>query len=627
MNRKNLTAAVLAGLAGVVGLAGAAQAGVSAVNLNPDGLGEVLLYPYYTTNDDNTTLVTVVNTTGEAKAVKVRFMEGFNSREVLDFNLYLSEYDVWVAAIADGAAFGGDAGTATLFVPDTSCTVPYIYGDSYDEDLEGGVQEFLPYAYTGDYEDGGPTDLSRTTEGYFEIIEMGTMTDGDARAAKTLNSSDPGRIGSATAATHVIKEDDDGNEYVEPEDCGLLVRNWTLYGDSSIKDDPQDGWWMENALANCDPDDGFVGDEFGCGQADNNHPGWVGYDSTGMNSGGLFGGAAIINVPKGTMFSYDAKAIQGFDTTDSGTHYYPGTIHPSLNDGSTMSAVVFLGGGAQATLSYNRGVDAISAVFMHDELNNTFVIDEEIAAGTEWVMTLPTKSWYVDPEITGVTIEWTPDPDDLGCNGWDPGEPFPPRCGPDVDDVCDPPADQTGWEQCTYIKDADQNEAYAPFTELFYGDACEVVSFKSWDREESPFEQSYGYIPPIVSPAPPLPERPGETPFELCYEVNVLRFGEVSVFGTESDLLYSVEGTPSEGWARITFGNMDDCVACNKADDELHVDSAGMVGLPITGFSAEQYTNGMLEGGVLANYGGLFQHKGSVGCPSGGPSSCSSSAQ
>ena len=54
MNRKNLTAAVLAGLAGVAGIAGAAQA---AVNMNPDGLGEVLLYPYYTTNDDNTTLV------------------------------------------------------------------------------------------------------------------------------------------------------------------------------------------------------------------------------------------------------------------------------------------------------------------------------------------------------------------------------------------------------------------------------------------------------------------------------------------------------------------------------------------------------------------------------------------
>ena len=38
-----------------------------------------------------------------------------------------------------------------------------------------------------------------------------------------------------------------------------------------------------------------------------------------------------------------------------------------------------------------------------------------------------------------------------------------------------------------------------------------------------------------------------------------------------------------------------------------------MIGLPTTGFAAEEYENGTLEGGsVLANYGGLFGHKGSV---------------
>ena len=55
MNRKNLTAAVLAGLAGAAGLAATAQA----VNMNPDGVGQVLIYPYYTTNDGNQTLTNV----------------------------------------------------------------------------------------------------------------------------------------------------------------------------------------------------------------------------------------------------------------------------------------------------------------------------------------------------------------------------------------------------------------------------------------------------------------------------------------------------------------------------------------------------------------------------------------
>ena len=95
MNRKNLTAAVLAGLAGVVGIAGSAQA----VNINPDGTGQVLLYPYYTINGNNQTIFSVINTSEDAKAVKVRFLESENSQEVLDFNLYMSAYDVWSAAI------------------------------------------------------------------------------------------------------------------------------------------------------------------------------------------------------------------------------------------------------------------------------------------------------------------------------------------------------------------------------------------------------------------------------------------------------------------------------------------------------------------------------------------------
>ena len=104
MNRKNLTAAVLAGLAGAAGIAGTAQA----VNMNPDGLGSVLIYPYYTSNGGNQTIMSVVNTTENAKAVKVRFLEGYNSREVLDFNMYMSAYDVWVAGIADNAGTNGN---------------------------------------------------------------------------------------------------------------------------------------------------------------------------------------------------------------------------------------------------------------------------------------------------------------------------------------------------------------------------------------------------------------------------------------------------------------------------------------------------------------------------------------
>ena len=41
MKRNSLTTAVVAGIAGVAGFAGLANA----VDLNPDGLGQVLIYP------------------------------------------------------------------------------------------------------------------------------------------------------------------------------------------------------------------------------------------------------------------------------------------------------------------------------------------------------------------------------------------------------------------------------------------------------------------------------------------------------------------------------------------------------------------------------------------------------
>ena len=71
MKKNSLTTALLAGLAGAAGLVTTANA----VNLNPDGLGQVLIYPFYTVDGGNNTQISVVNTTNRVKAVKVRFLE------------------------------------------------------------------------------------------------------------------------------------------------------------------------------------------------------------------------------------------------------------------------------------------------------------------------------------------------------------------------------------------------------------------------------------------------------------------------------------------------------------------------------------------------------------------------
>src|SRR4029077_6522816 len=125
--RKSLYAA-LAGVS-ALGVTEAAQA----VNVNPNGLGQVLLYPYYTVRTDNSgnpynSLLSVVNSTNSVKAVKVRFVEGKNSAEVLDFNLFLSPFDVWTAAIIPfgPAVTGSPAPGAGITTADRSCTIPKI---------------------------------------------------------------------------------------------------------------------------------------------------------------------------------------------------------------------------------------------------------------------------------------------------------------------------------------------------------------------------------------------------------------------------------------------------------------------------------------------------------------------
>jgi len=160
-NRKTLYAA-LAGL-GAIGATGA----VEAVNLNPDGLGSVLIYPYYTVRSNASgfaynTLLSVVNTTASAKAVKVRFLEGKNSREVLDFNLFLSGHDVWTASVTANAAGG-----ASVSSSDKSCILP--------QQLAAGGQPFVNFQYAGI--DKADDSLDRTREGYVEIIEMARYWD------------------------------------------------------------------------------------------------------------------------------------------------------------------------------------------------------------------------------------------------------------------------------------------------------------------------------------------------------------------------------------------------------------------------------------------------------------------
>ncbi len=125
-------------------LAGAANA----VYINGDGPGQAQIYPYYTVRNGNLTLLSVVNTTADAKALKVRFIEGKNSQEVLDFNLFLSSKDVWTAAV----------------VGDDYVVMPVVTLVTTDPDCSNANVLATAVAPT--------TKLDRIREGYVELIEM-----------------------------------------------------------------------------------------------------------------------------------------------------------------------------------------------------------------------------------------------------------------------------------------------------------------------------------------------------------------------------------------------------------------------------------------------------------------------
>jgi hypothetical protein len=189
-----------------------------AVMINPRGTGQVLLYPYYTTNVGQATLISVINATANGKALKLRFHEGYNGRDVLDMNLYLSPHDVWAAVVS---APNGDAGSAQLYSSDNSCTVPAFAPNANNPATTNPIL-FTSDNYTGANADGGPTTLERAHEGHIEIIEMGEVTNASHN--------------SLTAISHV------GGT---PPGCAQLVSAWAA-----------DGYWTADATADIGPPTG-----------------------------------------------------------------------------------------------------------------------------------------------------------------------------------------------------------------------------------------------------------------------------------------------------------------------------------------------------------------------------------
>jgi len=336
MKKNTMATAIVAGLAGVAGIANIS----TAVNVNPDGVGQVLLYPYYTVNGNNSTVLSVVNTTSAGKAVKVRFLDARNSREVLDFNLYLSEFDVWTAAVFSLA----DTGPGNLTTTDTTCTVPGIESGIFLLPTLANGQRFVPFrtGFFTDYASSAATASlfapTRTRDGYVELIEMGTI---------------PTDSFFGSALTHI------GGR---PASCATLEQAWL-----------SNGVWTQSG-----------------GTIDLEAP-----------SGGLFGAAALVNVGDGTYTNYNADAVDGFSA--SILHTSPGSNLPNLTSAnsatpSVVTSYVFNRGRLITSnwlTASGGGVNAVSAVFDREAVFNEYAVDPDLRAASEWIVTFPTRRYYI----------------------------------------------------------------------------------------------------------------------------------------------------------------------------------------------------------------------------------------
>jgi|SwirhirootsSR2_FD_contig_81_2406664_length_1742_multi_4_in_0_out_0_1 hypothetical protein len=469
--QKSLYAA-LAGL-GALGATGVAEA----VSVNANGLGQALIYPYYTVRVVPTGLVgidaaynsllTVVNSTASAKAVKVRFLEGKNSREVLDFNLYLSAKDVWTAAViptTDGAG---------IFTADKSCTNPVVSSSSASPTV------FVNFAYSGSNDDKAGTSLDRTREGYVEIIEMGNL----------LGAT-------ATAVTHV-----NGVPPASPL-CSL-----------------------PNASADTVP-----------------------------GTGGLFGSMVLINVLKGEDFAIDPTALEGFSST--ALWFPPGDINPNLAKVNPKTSVVVTGSNVFITdwATSTNTVDPVSAVLMHNNVYNEFVLDAATKSGTDWVVNFPTKNYY----YSGTTV-----------------------------------------------------------TKLFQSNftatgACDDVVITQYDREERTIISQTSFSPPPPTQTDSLCWETNVISFNGTNVLGSKNVSNIPTTFTAGWVALNFNGSTVPAGRHMLFGG-----ASTVFDTKLGVLSPALLattfnGLPVVGFAAITFENGNLSLGpglLQSNYGGNVSHK------------------
>jgi hypothetical protein len=518
--------------------------------------GQIVMFPYYTVNGGLQSLFNVTNTTSRALAVKVRFHEARNSRDVLDFNILMSPYDVWTGWVEPNAQGG-----ATLKTGDDSCTSPVF---------DGAVG--LPMrkaAYTGSFADGGDDVPERLQEGYVELIVMGECWPNDScfqsdADGDNTNGLQPG-IGYLTE--HV-----DG----KPRDCALadsyFVAREPNWDGTSI---PTNGNPIAAGAAAATGIDDVAGpDPRGYQQRRGAHQ-LKGNLTLVDVANGVAGGNAALHI--GTPAGFGQRPVLVT------AQQFPWFLEPTI---ATLPSNV---------LWNTSGLPIVESAISQYSVINEWSSNADLGVATDWVVNFPTKAYHVDQFCTQIQASnnrWRYYAAVPGTPADDPADPqslgAPLFCA-QPNDVSTFTINDYSFVKGTGTLNGSRADLYppviAPFTSRWADGKSDVTVFYNlFDREEGAVAAS-GTAP---SPAPPT-ELPA-----LPYEANVIAFTSVddpnsavkSPVAQPIDASAILGGAPY-GWLDLTFG------------------PNGAYPLPVTGFMMKTRTFGTpdFHYGQIQNHG------------------------
>lgn len=550
MKRSKLHAALaLATAMGGLGT-GLFMQSAGAVNLSQQNIGDVLIFPYYNVRDGWQTNMHIVNTSDKTIALKLRFLEGSNSRDVLDFNVVMSPQDVFAGTIA-----ANSTGIPVYQVgsKDTTCAVPAVPSAGWP---------FKSAAYTTPNSDGGPQDMERLKEGYVVVFVMGHAEATTAIAQNALHNPATGR----------------------PLNCGNVVNAFSkanIAGTASQFGEPinalKGSYTFINAARGVSAGGSAVAlANFVAVSADDDKPQAARLCSaTNMFFNPLTGLRNSAWNPR--VVAADCPnlitAQEAYDFLEpSFADAYPNQAAIGNDNNPALSQIYGFPGGVVGGLgTYGSGYLAVSEVLRATHLINEWSSNPALGVTTQWVVNQPTKNFFVDSYRT-TQGAWSPQRFPAG---------FVPPLVPPTAAAPLPPF----------------SEAYSAQTP---GTACTDVGITFYDREENKFEIQGGIVP---SPSP-------RTAVALCFETNVIEFSsdnKLPIFTSKDslDLTEDLSGALADGTLKTPFGWLD-----MKLDEAANA-KAGVTpllggGLPAVGFMIRQRNFG--PGNANLNFGDLVDH-------------------